>query len=59
VVDTIWERFSRARSSTRSMATPRRRQDRTGTSSMMSGSAGHAVASLAGVCHRLPGKAFR
>jgi hypothetical protein len=42
VVNTIWERFSRLRSSTRSIAAPRRLQDRSGTRSTISGSAGHS-----------------
>src|SRR5215207_11000748 len=43
VVNTNWARFSRGRSSTRSMATPRRRQDRTGTSSRIWGACGQSA----------------
>jgi hypothetical protein len=42
-VKTSWERFSRARSNTRSMATPRRTQERTGTSSTITASAGQSL----------------
>jgi polyphosphate kinase len=46
-VNTSWERCSRARSSTRSMAAPRRRQERTGTcssTSALAGGSGHSPA---------------
>src|SRR5262245_7350069 len=42
-VNTNCDRFSRPRSSTRSIAAPRRTQDRTGTRSAMSGSTGQAA----------------
>lgn len=41
-VNTTWDRLSRARSSTRSMAWPLRTHDRTPTSFMTSGSSGHS-----------------
>ena len=44
LVNTSWDRFSRPRSSTRSMAAPRRAHDRSGTCSTMSGSAGQSSA---------------
>ena len=44
LVNTNCERFSRARSSTRSTAAPRRRQSRTGNRSTISGSSGHSMA---------------
>ena len=46
-VNTSWERFSRGRSSTRSIATPRRWQERIGTRSMISGSSGQRVGAMA------------
>jgi hypothetical protein len=45
LVNTSWERCSRVRSSTRSMAAPRRRQERTGTcssTSALAGGSGHS-----------------
>ena len=42
VANTNWERFSLPRSRTRSMVAPLRTQDRTGTRSMIEGSAGQS-----------------
>jgi len=42
VVNTSWERFSRPRSRTRSIAAPRRTQERIATCSTISGSSGHS-----------------
>src|SRR5450631_902092 len=46
LVKTIWERLSRPRSRTRSMAAPRRTQDRRPTRSTRSGVSGHSSAGI-------------
>ena len=46
VVKTSWERFSRARSATISIAAPRRAHDRNGTRSTTSPSSGQASAGI-------------